>query len=142
MASRGKGKKRARGAAPNRPPSEDDDSPDEGMPALARQEDRQEGPDDEAAESGGESQPPDIGSDDDSYEDEDLVQFLLDLEADEAEDEGGPVGWKEVDGPTQIKVDDFDPGIDHPGPRHNLDYQSKALDFFHLFLMKIFSRNW
>jgi hypothetical protein len=109
------------------------------MPALDRQGGQGEGPDNDGFESGGESQPPDISSDGDSDEnEEDLVQFLLDLEEDEAEGDEAPVGWEEVVGPMEVEVDDFDPGIDHPGPRHNLDHQSKSLEFFQLFFDDIF----
>jgi hypothetical protein len=103
------------------------------MPELARQEARGGGPDSDGSESGNEGGPPDIGSAGESDDDGDL-EFRQDLEGDDSDDDLPPMDWKEVVGPTQIDVDGFEPGIDHPGPNHNLDYKAQALDFFRLIL--------
>ena len=127
--------KRARiGVLPNRLGGEEsDDSSDDEMPHLARQEARGGGPDNDGSENGSEVEPPDIDSAGESDEDGDL-EFIQDLEGDDSEDDLPPLEWKEVVGPTQIDADDFEPGIDHPGPNHNLDYKAQALDFFSLIL--------
>ena len=124
--------KRARiGVLPNRLGGEEsEDSSEDEMPRLARQEARGGGPDSDGSEYGSEGEPPDIGSAGEIDEDDDL-EFRQDLEGDDSEDDLPPMDWKEVLGPTQIDVDGFEPGIDHPGPNHNLDYKAQALDFFY-----------
>jgi len=135
--------KRARiGVLPNRLGGEEsDDSSDDEMPHLARQEARGGGPDNDGSENGSEGEPPDIDSAGESDEDGDL-EFIQDLEGDDSEDDLPPLEWKEVVGPTQIDADDFEPGIDHPGPNHNLDYKAQALDFSVSFWTTIFSSCW
>jgi hypothetical protein len=128
--------KRARiGVLPNRLGGEEsDDSSDDEMPHLARQEARGGGPDNDGSENGSEGEPPDIDSAGESDEDGDL-EFIQDLEGDDSEDDLPPLEWKEVVGPTQIDADDFEPGIDHPGPNHNYEsnqiYESNPINHIH-----------
>ena len=123
---------RCENVVPNRPLGGDGESSEADMPQLARQEARGGGRDSDS-EWDSEDGPPDIDSSDDSDDGDDL-EFRQDLEGDDSDDDLPPTNWKEVVGPTQIKVDDFVLGIDHPGPNHNLDYRAQALDFFSLIL--------
>ena len=65
------------------------DSSDDEMPHLARQEARGGSPDSDGSESGSEGEPPDIDSAGDSDGDGDL-EFIQDLEGDDSEDDLPP----------------------------------------------------